>query len=103
MSAADVLETLYLLLITHGTLQYIHCDNGPEFAIKVFQNRLTNAIIKPIRIYSARHAKTALMRDLTGYSGERSWTKSGLYDKTSPNGHQCVGEKVQSHLPSPNP
>ena len=31
MSADDVLEVLYPLLITHGMPHYIRSDNGPEF------------------------------------------------------------------------
>ena len=51
MSAADVLEALYLLLIRHGRPQYIRSDNGPEFTAEVFQKWLTRLGIKPIRIY----------------------------------------------------
>ena len=50
-SSADVLETLYPLLITHGTPHYIHSDNGPEFTAEVFQKWLTKVGIKLIRIY----------------------------------------------------
>ena len=51
MSAADVLEVLYPLLITHGMPHYIRSDNGPEFIADVFQKWLTKVGIKPIRIY----------------------------------------------------
>ena len=51
MSAADVLEALYPLLITHGKPHYIRPDNGPEFTAEVFQEWLTKVGIKPIRIY----------------------------------------------------
>ena len=51
MSAADVLEALYPLLITHGTPHYIRSDNGPEFTAEVFQKWLAKVGIKPIRIY----------------------------------------------------
>jgi len=51
MSAADVLEALYPLLITHGRPHYIRSDNGPEFTADVFQKWLTKVGIKPIRIY----------------------------------------------------
>ena len=50
MSAADVLEALYPLLITHGRPHYIRSDNGPEFTAEVFQKWLTKLGIKPIRI-----------------------------------------------------
>jgi putative transposase len=36
MSAADVLEALYPLLIKHGKPQYIRSDNGPESVADVF-------------------------------------------------------------------
>ena len=36
MSAADVLEALYPLLITHGAPHHIRSDNGPEFTAEVF-------------------------------------------------------------------
>ena len=51
MSAADVLEALYPLLITHGKPHYIRPDNGPEFTAEVFQKWLSKVGIKPIRIY----------------------------------------------------
>ena len=51
MSAADVLEALYPLLIRHGKPQYIRSDNGPEFTAEVFQKWLASVGIKPIRIY----------------------------------------------------
>ena len=51
MSAADVLEVLYPLFITHGMPHYIRSDNGPEFTADVFQKWLTKVGIKPIRIY----------------------------------------------------
>jgi len=41
MSADDVLEVLYPLLITHGMPHYIRSDNGPEFKADVFQKWLT--------------------------------------------------------------
>ena len=51
MSAADVLETLYPLLITDGRPHYIRSDNGPEFTAFVFQKWLAKVGIKPICIY----------------------------------------------------
>ena len=50
MSAADVLEALYPLLITHETPHYIRPNNGPEFTAEVFQKWLAKLGIKPIRI-----------------------------------------------------
>ena len=51
MSAADVLEALYPLLITHRTPYYIRSDNRPGFTTEVFQKWLPKVGIKPIRIY----------------------------------------------------
>ena len=51
MSAADVLEALYPLLIKHGKPQYIGSGNSPEFVAEMFQNWLIRVGIKPIRIY----------------------------------------------------
>ena len=51
MSAADVPEALYPLLITQRTPYYTRSDNGPEFTTEVFQKWLTKVGIKPIRIY----------------------------------------------------
>ena len=51
MSAADVLEALYPLLIRHGKPHYIRSENGPEFTADVFQEWLARVGIKPIRIY----------------------------------------------------
>jgi len=50
MSAADVLEALYPLLVKHGKPQYIRSDNGPEFVADIFQNWLARVGIKPIHI-----------------------------------------------------
>ena len=51
ISAADVLEALYPLLITDGRPHYIRSDNGPEFTAVVFQKWLAKVGIKPICIY----------------------------------------------------
>ena len=51
MSAADVMEALSPLLITHGRPYYIGSDNGHEFIAAVFQKWLNKVGIKPIRIY----------------------------------------------------
>lgn len=51
MGADDVLETLYPLLLKHGTPEYIRSDNGPEFAAEALQDWLRRVGIKPIRIY----------------------------------------------------
>ena len=51
ISAADVLEALYPLLITHGRPHYIRSDNGPEFTAEVVQKWLAKVGIKPICIY----------------------------------------------------
>ena len=57
MSAADVLETLYPLLITHGRPHYIRSDNGPEFIAEVFQ--------KFASIYASFHNHFNLQRSLS--------------------------------------
>ena len=51
MSAADVPEALYPLLVSHGTPQYIRSANGPGFIAEVFQKWLASVGIKPIRIF----------------------------------------------------
>ena len=51
MSAGDVLEALYPLLLRHGTPEYIRSDNGPEFVAEAMQSWLVRVGIKPIRIY----------------------------------------------------
>ncbi len=51
MSAADILEAMYSLLITHREPYYIRSDNGPEFTAEVFQKWLAKVGIKPIRVY----------------------------------------------------
>jgi hypothetical protein len=38
MRADDVLAALYPLLLRHGTPEYIHSDNGPEFIAQVMQD-----------------------------------------------------------------
>ena len=47
----QVLEALYPLLLRHGSPEYIHSDNGPEFVAEVMQDWLQRVGIKPIRIY----------------------------------------------------
>ncbi|MBT5571730.1 MAG: IS3 family transposase [Alphaproteobacteria bacterium] len=51
MTADDVLEALYPLLLRHGTPEYIRSDNGPEFIAQAMQDWLARVGIKPIRIY----------------------------------------------------
>ena len=51
MGAAEVLETLYPLLLKHGKPEFIRSDNGPEFASESFQTWLKKVGVKPIRIY----------------------------------------------------
>ena len=51
MRADDVPEALYPLLVRHGTPEYIHSDNGPEFIAQAMQDWLARVEIKPIRIY----------------------------------------------------
>jgi len=51
MTAEDVLEVLYPLLLRHGTPEYIRSDNGPEFVAAAMQDWLVKVGIKPIRIY----------------------------------------------------
>ena len=38
MRADDVLAALYPLLLRHGTPEYIHSDNGPEFIAQAMQD-----------------------------------------------------------------
>ena len=51
MSASDVLEALYPLLLKHGKPEFIRSDNGPEFVSEHFQFWLKEVGVKPIRIY----------------------------------------------------
>ena len=51
MGAADVLETLYPMLLRRGRPEYIRSDNGPEFIAAQFKEWLKRVGIKPIHIY----------------------------------------------------
>jgi transposase InsO family protein len=51
MTADDVLEALYPLLLRHGAPEYIRSDNGPEFIAQALQDWLARVGIKPIRIH----------------------------------------------------
>ena len=51
MSANDVLEALYPLILERGRPVYIRSDNGPEFIAAPLQEWLIKVGIKPIRIY----------------------------------------------------
>ena len=51
MSANDVLEALYPLILERGRPDYIRSDNGPEFIAAPLQEWLIKVGIKPIRIY----------------------------------------------------
>ena len=51
MGGAEVLESLYPLLLKHGKPEFIRSDNGPEFISEQFQSWLTKVGVKPIRIY----------------------------------------------------
>ena len=48
MGADDVLEALYPLLLRHGTPEYIHSDNGPEFVAQAMQDCPSQLIGIPI-------------------------------------------------------
>nr|WP_293338839.1 IS3 family transposase [Parvibaculum sp.] len=51
MSANDVLEALYPLILKRGKPEYIRSDNGPEFIAAPLQEWLIKVRIKPLRIY----------------------------------------------------
>lgn len=51
MGAADVLESLYPLLLKRGRPEYIRSDNGPEFSAAPFQDWVRRVGIQTIRIY----------------------------------------------------
>jgi len=51
MSANEVLEALYPLILERGRPDYIRSDNGPEFIAAPLQEWLIKVGIKPIRIY----------------------------------------------------
>ena len=51
MGSADVIETLYPLLLKRGKPDYIRSDNGPEFIAEALQAWLRRVGIKPIQIY----------------------------------------------------
>ena len=51
MSAADVLEALYPLPITHGRPHYIRSDNGPEFVAVKLREWLQRVGTKSFHIY----------------------------------------------------
>ena len=50
MTASDVLEALYPLLMKHGKPEYIRSDNGPEFIAEALQEWLVKVGIKPLHI-----------------------------------------------------
>ena len=51
-------EALYPLLLRHGTPEYIHFDNGPEFIAQAMQDWLVVVSIKPIQIYLGAPCET---------------------------------------------
>ena len=51
MNSTDVLEALYPLLLSRDKPEYLHSDNGPEFASATFQAWLRRIGVEPIRIY----------------------------------------------------
>jgi len=50
MTASDVLDALYPLLMKHGKPEYIRSDNGPEFIAEALQASLIKVGIKPLHI-----------------------------------------------------
>ena len=72
MGSAEVLESLYPLLLERGTLQYIRSENDPEFVAEAFQDWLRRVGIVPIRIYiPARPGRMATKSDPTALYEER--------------------------------
>lgn len=51
MGSAEVLETLYPLLLRRGKPEYLRSDNGPEFSSAPFKDWLLRVGIAPIQIY----------------------------------------------------
>lgn len=51
LGAAEVLETLFPIILQYGKPEYIRSDNGPEFISDVYQSWLKRVNIKPIHIY----------------------------------------------------
>ena len=51
LGSADVLETLYPLLLKHGKPEHIRSDNGLEFVAAGLQDWLIKVGIKPLRIF----------------------------------------------------
>ena len=50
MTAGDVLEVLYGLILRHGKPEHVRSDNGPELTSEAFQTRLERIGVQPIRI-----------------------------------------------------
>ncbi len=50
MTANDVLDALYRLLMKHGKPEYIRSDNGPEFIAEALQAWLIKVGFKPLHI-----------------------------------------------------
>ena len=51
MGSAEVLETLYPLLLRRGKRGYLRSDNGPEFSSAPFKDWLLRVGITPVQIY----------------------------------------------------
>ena len=51
MTAGDVLEVIYRLILRHGKPEFVRSDNGPEFTSDAFQTWLQRIGVEPIRIY----------------------------------------------------
>ncbi len=50
ISAQDVLEQLFALMITHGVPEHIRSDNGPEFTATVVREWLSNIGVRTLFI-----------------------------------------------------
>ncbi|MEM9592401.1 MAG: integrase core domain-containing protein, partial [Pseudomonadota bacterium] len=51
MTAGDVLEVLYGLILRHGKPEHVRSDSGPEFTSGAFRTWLERIGVQPLRIY----------------------------------------------------
>ena len=104
MTADDVLEALYPLLLRYGTPEYIRSDNGPEFIATAMQDWLARVGIKPIRIYPGSPWENGYNERFNGHSAPRgAQCRVVYYDKAGSDRHQPVAQAVQQYPTTSGP
>lgn len=103
MTAGDVLDALYPLLMKHRKSEYIRSDNGPEFSLRLCRNGSSKLGSSYYTSPPAHHGRT----DSTSGSTARCAAKCSMRSGSIPSGklsqRSMSGCAIQHHPASSRP